>query len=149
MESLPTLNSSGKRVSRPRLVELRSNVVGTTAGERGLIPGRKVDSQLCVISKIPPVMPKTLRIYPFCNQPLYLRKVSASSSILTPCKVVGKRIAKLSAQYRDRMRNTGWRRVIGCLIFISYFPQNSPIISGSEAYAENNLQLGARQAEGP
>jgi len=36
---------------------------------------------------------------------------------------------------------TGWRRPIGCLVCISHFSQKSPIISGS--FAENDLQLQA------
>jgi len=45
------------------------------------------------------------------------------------------------------MKATGWRRPIGCLIFIGHLLQKSPIISAS--FAKNDMQLEASNGSSP
>jgi len=56
-------------------------------------------------------------------------------------------IPQVSTIYVPTHTHTGWRRVLGCLTSIGYFPQKSPIISGS--FAKNDLQLAVSYESSP
>jgi len=60
------------------------------------------------------------------------------------CRVCALCVLLLS---RGTFANTGWRGVIGCLIFIGDFPQKRPTISGS--FANIDLQLKASYGSSP
>ena len=51
--------------------------------------------------------------------------------------VVGQHFQKSACT--EQLDHTGWRRLIGSLIFVDHFSQKSPIFSGS--FVENDLQL--------
>jgi len=53
--------------------------------------------------------------------------------------IIAKNTELNSLESMCQMIDTGWRRHIGCHIFIGHFPQKSPVISGT--FAANDLRL--------
>jgi len=75
------------------------------------------------------VAKRDLQLMHVCHPVLHGRNDFLGSVNIQSC-------VKLSESH---MYSTGWRKPIGCLIFIDRFPQKSPMISGS--FAQRDLQL--------
>ena len=84
----------------------------------------------------------------YLRHTLWMRRVllQHTTTYSSRCNTLQHTATHQLLQVRDTAA-TGWRRVTGCLIFIGYFSQKSPIIGGS--FAKNDWQLKACYESSP
>ena len=75
-------------------------------------------------------------------------KQQPRSTKMRPCLYIYMFIfTHINKKIQDEEQRTGWRKVIGCLTFTGHFAQKGPIIYGS--FAQNDLQLEASYGFSP